>query len=129
MFTLLIACFGEQWVRTAIVFGLSGLAGGLSAQIVKRLFGRERPNARIEGFVSIAGNPDKFSFPSGHSATVFAIAAAMIGHPSGIGLVVAPIAVLIAISRVYLGAHYPFDVAAGAVLGSLIGSLVRAVIF
>jgi undecaprenyl-diphosphatase len=113
----------------AIAIGVSAIAGGTAAQIVKRLFGRQRPNARIEGFVSIAGNPDKFSFPSGHSATAFSVAAALFDHPTGAGGFAFPSAILIAVSRVYLGAHYPLDVAAGAVLGTVIGSAVRAIMF
>ncbi len=127
--TVIIALLGEQWRRTAAAFGIAAIAGGVSAQLIKRVIGRERPNVRIEGFVSIAGNPDKFSFPSGHSATAFAVAAAMFAHPSGIGWIVLPIASLIALSRVYLGAHYPFDVLAGVAVGAAVGSVVRALIF
>lgn len=129
LITILIACFGRAWWPTALAFGASAAGGGVSAQLIKRLFGRRRPNVRIEGFVSIAGNPDKFSFPSGHTATAFAVAASMIGHPGGLGLVTVPLAVLIAISRVYLGAHYPFDVAAGVLVGGIVGTIVRTIVF
>ena len=45
-------------------------------------------------------------------------------HHPGAVWVLAPFTVLVAMSRVILGVHYPSDVAAGATLGSLLGALV-----
>jgi undecaprenyl-diphosphatase len=90
-------------------------------QLLKRGLTRARPDVSIAGFEPLAENPDRFSFPSGHTAAAFAVAAAFAGEAGGLGPLALLLAVGIGLSRVYLGAHYPLDVGAGAVLGVLAG--------
>jgi len=103
------------------------LATGLS-QLLKRGLNRPRPTRAIEGFEALADNPDAFSFPSGHTAAAFAVAVALAGAPFGLGPATIALAVGIGASRVYLGAHYPLDVAAGAALGTVAGALARVLV-
>ncbi len=63
---------------------------------------------------------DVWSFPSKHASTSFALAESTILHKKVLGCIAAVFAVLISISRVYLGAHYWSDIIAGAILGILI---------
>jgi undecaprenyl-diphosphatase len=100
------------------------LATGLS-QWLKRTLNRPRPDSRIPGFEALAANPDRFSFPSGHTTAAVAVAVALVGVPFGLAPAAAVLAVGIGLSRVYLGAHYPLDVAAGAVIGCVAGGLAR----
>jgi undecaprenyl-diphosphatase len=80
------------------------------------------------GFEALAENPDRFSFPSGHTTAAFAAAVALAGAPYGLGPAALVLAVGIGASRVYLGAHYPLDVGVGVVLGSLSGAATRLVL-
>lgn len=87
-------------------------------QLIKRLVGRERPSERI-GARSAIANPDRFSFPSGHSASSLAIALSYaIAFPS-LAVPLVGLGLLVGMSRVALGVHYPGDVLAGQTIAAL----------
>lgn len=102
---------------------------GLTVSVVKRLIGRARPG-RIEGsdlyFAPFSWNSNLASFPSGHATTAFAAAVALgVLFPRARGALFF-YAALMALSRIVVAAHYPSDVIAGAVVGSVGALLVRA---
>lgn len=114
----------------AIAVLLSFLLSGVLAQILKKNFSMPRPrvvfdasvyNNFIEG-VTVTGH---HSFPSGHTATAFALVFTMLlfmkSNWSKWGLVF--LAFGVAYSRVYLGQHFLSDVIAGASIGMLCGYL------
>jgi undecaprenyl-diphosphatase len=67
---------------------------------------------------------DRFSFPSGHSLNAFAATTVLAAHFPLATPLLAPLAVSIAISRVFLGRHFLGDIVAGAMIGMTIGLVV-----
>ncbi len=113
----------------AVLAGLSvGLADYCSAGVIKPLIARLRP-CRTVGLVEhldvLVNCGSGFSFPSAHAANHFALAtflAVTVFVPYPIWrIAVVSWAASIALAQVYVGVHYPSDVLAGAVLGTLIG--------
>lgn len=105
--------FAEGHTHQAAVLGAwSLLVSHLLVQVVKRNAVRSRPAPAREGRTPV-GAPDRFSFPSGHSCSAMAVgfAYAMSWHAYATPLLV--LAVVIGMSRVRLGLHYPSDVVAG----------------
>jgi membrane-associated phospholipid phosphatase len=113
--------------RTGFVFMAVALPS-LFATIVKRLIGRARP-LRIENadihFAPFSWRTDFASLPSGHSTTAFAGAVALGALFPRARVALWTYAVIIALSRVVLTAHFPSDVLAGAVVGGCGALLVR----
>jgi len=107
--------------RRAGALGLAALAMGflLCNGLLKPLLHRARPWLVVEGLTHLVTPGDTHSFPSGHTCAAFAAAwtwrrqlpRRWMGH---IGMVAA---VLMGLSRLYLGVHFPTDVLAGAIVG------------
>lgn len=109
-------------VGLAIIVAVAA-AGILSKLVLGGLLPRLRP-CDVNTAVQLAiARPFGTSFPSGHTAAAFAAVAVLAAErmPRGLTIPCAVLAVLIALSRLYLYVHYPTDVLAGAVLGAAIG--------
>ena len=124
----LLATAKRPLVHLGLRVGLGSLAGALAAQVLKRSLNRARPTSAIAGFEALAENPDAFSFPSGHTSAAFAVAIAVGGEPYCAGPVALLLATGIALSRIYLGAHYPLDVLVGGLLGAAAGAGTRLLV-
>jgi len=111
--------------RRPSVFALvlvADVAADLLADLGKALVHRHRP------FVHQLGpSTATHSFPSGHSATSFACAAVLASLAPRLRVPLYALAVLIALSRLYNGDHFPLDVLAGAALGSIVAVVVLRV--
>ncbi|WOJ98124.1 phosphatase PAP2 family protein [Congregibacter brevis] len=87
---------------------------------LKNSLKRRRPAAALPDFQSHIIASDEFSFPSGHTCAAFLFVTLLILH---FGLWLLPLyawSACVAMSRVYLGVHFPTDTVVGAVLGSSI---------
>ncbi len=92
--------------------------------VMKNLFARVRPFHADPSFENLYGIFDTitdWSFPSGHTSASFAAAWAIFMWYRREGIAAMAAAVLISVSRLYLTVHYPTDVLASLVLGSLYG--------
>lgn len=118
-----LLCFGGERRFMALEAGFVSVCIGLATfAILKQITGRERPR-EPHCWASLLP-PDRFSFPSGHTITAFAVAMPLgLFYPSlMVGLVFC--ALSIGASRVMLGLHYLSDVLAGLAIGIAIGSVV-----
>lgn len=121
--------FWARWTARAIaamsgfVFLAVGLPG-LAGVVLKRLIGRARP-WRLDELGTLWFDPVQplnaslQSLPSGHATTSFAFAVALVALFGRVWGIVFVLAVLIAMSRIVVGAHFLSDAIAGAVLGTL----------
>jgi membrane-associated phospholipid phosphatase len=114
-------------VRLNFVFAAIAVPG-LFVTIVKRLIGRARPpvaGGDVWAYLPFAWRADHASLPSGHATTAFSALVAIGALFPQARALLWIYAVLIALSRVVVTAHYPSDVVAGAIVGTAGALLVR----
>ena len=116
---LVVLLFGGPERFTAVASAGSAAVVGIGIFVsLKKISGRRRP-CEIEPHVwAHLLPPDRFSFPSGHTITAFAVAVS-IGcfYPAALGLLLVG-ALCIATSRILLGMHFLSDVVVGMIVGS-----------
>ncbi|MCR4798403.1 MAG: phosphatase PAP2 family protein [Lachnospiraceae bacterium] len=133
-----ITLFGEEgifWIVLSLVILIFckdkrlgwTMAGALVIDVLvlngllKHLFERNRPCWIDTTIPLLVENPDDFSFPSGHTGASFAAATALFLRNKKWGVPALVLAVLVAISRLYLFVHFPTDVLVGVVVGVCAG--------
>lgn len=99
------------------------LAYGTIDGILKPIFARTRPFDAIADVRVVDRRPTTYSFPSGHAAMAFGGAVGLMAiRPRQRWLL--GLAFAMAVSRIYVGVHYPLDVLVGGLVGGAIGWLV-----
>jgi undecaprenyl-diphosphatase len=93
----------------------------LSAHIIKDFVHRLRPCMALSDVLTPMGCTGTFSFPSNHAFNNFAAAVFIYRFFPKLKWALFITAVMISVSRIYLGLHYPSDVLGGAVFGSVAG--------
>ena len=105
----------------------SAAAGLPLYKLLKRGTARPRPCMTAgSGLRALVPALDTHSFPSGHTLHAVAFTLVLVPHYPPLAWALVPFTLLVALSRVVLGLHYPSDVLAGAALGALLGLLPRA---
>ena len=138
-FWRLITSLGDDglfWIGLGLVmlvfkkYRIAGGAGLLSMALnylvtnmtLKNLVARPRPYTVLEDLTILVEKPGEFSFPSGHSSCSFAFAFAIyLLLPKKYGVPAMVLATLIALSRLYVGVHYPTDILGGFAVGIFCG--------
>jgi undecaprenyl-diphosphatase len=134
-----ISWLGDGWIWYAIllalplVYGTVGLQASVHSaltaalgiglyKLIKNRAVRERPYITHSAIQCASAPLDRYSFPSGHTMHAVCFTLMLTSYfPEWTG-VLAALALLIALSRVILGLHYPTDVAAGALLGGTLAA-------
>jgi membrane-associated phospholipid phosphatase len=126
-----VATKSTTWRRAAVIAFLGGTLAGLFDDCFRLTLGRPRPDALAQfhlhdGFYGItyAVRGGFQSFPSGHAASVFGTAAALLVTEWPLGLITTVFALAVVWARMELYRHYPSDVAVGTVIGIYFGLLV-----
>ena len=134
---------GIIWIVAALVLlatkkyrrGGLALAVGLLAVLLignitlKPLIARTRPFDLVENIELLVAAPTDFSFPSGHTLSSVVAAAILTMTDKRFGYVAIPLAVLIAISRLYLYVHFLTDILGGVLIGAIISTVVYLIFF
>ena len=121
----IILLFPRKTRRAALLSLVSLLVAHLLCnEVIKDYVCRVRPYEVVEGLTTLIAKPADYSFPSGHAMCSFAAAVVYFRHqPRRLGVPMLALAILIAVSRLYVGVHYPSDVIIGAILGTIIAAI------
>lgn len=115
----LTAVATSAWAAAAalIALGIGQLIGGA--------VDRARPYETMTNVHLLIDTTTDFSFPSDHATAVGAVAVGLLFANRRCGIVACVLAVIMAFTRVYVGAHYPSDVIAGLALGGMVAAAGR----
>lgn len=115
-------------LRRGAVRGVGSMAvsSGLVNAVLKRLFGRVRPDlANLRTERRLRREPGSLSFPSGHAGSAAAFVTGLALESPLAGAALAPVALGVGYSRVHVGVHYPGDVLAGLAVGIAVAAAGR----
>jgi len=120
----------EEWTRIFLAMLLAMMLAGVAGTVMKRTVPRARPSVQTDTRWGGPRFSSKYhSFPSGHVDASTAFFCTLLLANRRIGLACLPIPILIALSRMYLGAHYLSDVVCAAVLGIVCALVVGYFLF
>jgi len=98
-----------------------GFADWFNSAVLKDIFMRPRPCKTLEGVHLLVPCGSGYSLPSSHAANNFTFASFIFLAHNRLRFVCLLFAAIVALSRIFVGVHYPFDVLSGAIVGCCIG--------
>ncbi len=110
-------------IAAILIILLVVMSDQIGFKIIKAYFERPRPCTVLPNVITPIGCAGSFSFPSNHALNNFAVATFFYLLFPNLKWILYITATLIALSRVYLGVHYPSDIIGGALIGIIIGYL------
>ena len=113
--------YGPEGVVPALHMGLTAVVNILVYKSLKNYLVRQRPYILYDDIRCGSPPLDEYSFPSGHTLHAVSFSVIAIGYFPELAGILVPFMLLVALSRVVLGLHYPSDVLAGAVIGFALG--------
>ncbi|MFA6391208.1 MAG: phosphatase PAP2 family protein [Patescibacteria group bacterium] len=113
---------GWMFFESAIAIGIGVV---INEYMVKNIFARLRPFEFYDWVTTIDHTAEGFSFPSSHALVAFSFTMVIILNTKSklLHKLLIVLAVLICLSRIYLGVHFPGDVITGGIIGALLGWL------
>ncbi|MBI5048034.1 MAG: phosphatase PAP2 family protein [Deltaproteobacteria bacterium] len=107
----------DKKVLVIVIF--IALMSDFTTDVLKNIIHRTRPCNALPDVRILVGCTKSFSFPSGHATNLFAVAAYLSYNYRRYSPLFFFMAVIIAYSRIYVGVHYPLDIAGGALVGGI----------
>ncbi|MFD2610980.1 phosphatase PAP2 family protein [Paenibacillus gansuensis] len=125
--SLLIAVFAPAPWNVTGAESLTALAvSHIPVAIIKKKYPRLRPYLVLPQTRTGANRLTDHSFPSGHTTAIFSVIIPFVIALPVLGFILVPLGVVVGLSRMVLGLHYPSDVLAGCALGTLTAFLTVA---
>ena len=115
---MLAVIWRRPWFFVALV--TATLAADELSYLLRQWIGRDRPPLVYPNPKPLVSLPHSGAFPSGHATAAFAAATVIAWASRPLAVPAFLLAAAIALSRVYVGVHWPLDVLGGAVLGTLV---------
>jgi len=120
---LIVYFWVKKEKRLAMVMTTGIIAGAVFTYPLKFLIDRQRPYEQIESTRLLTPFENDPSFPSGHTEMSFLAATIITRFHPGYGKYLYAFSFIVALSRIYVGVHFPIDVIGGAIIGIIIGRL------
>jgi undecaprenyl-diphosphatase len=93
--------------------------------VIKVLVAYPRPFDTLKNLHVLISLPDSYSFPSGHAALTMALATSVYFYRKRLGELLFVFAFIVGLARIYVGVHYPLDVAVGFLIGFIIPKVLQ----
>lgn len=127
---LMMWFFGKEYMKKTVVYSaLSGVLGILINVLISKIYFEPRPFVTHDDLNVLVEHARDASFPSDHTTGAIALAFAIALRNKRIGIVMMVFALLTGFSRMYVGNHYPGDVAMGIVIGLFVAYTVNKLAF